>query len=61
LIHKFIVPWSAAREVAGTTGGFWFDRRPHIIVVRTGTRSTPNEVKQLVKELENISGIEVIK
>lgn len=54
-----IVWLAAAREVAGTTGGFWFDRRPHITDALPGTCSTPSEVKQLVKELERISGIEV--
>ena len=54
-----IVWLSAAREVNETTGGFWFDRRPHIIDAVPGTRSTPNEHKKLLKELERISEIEV--
>lgn len=54
-----IVWLAAAREVADTTGEFWFDRRPHIIDVFPGTRSTPNECEQLLKELERISEIEV--
>jgi dehydrogenase/reductase SDR family protein 12 len=54
-----IVWLAAAREVSGTTGAFWFDRRPHIVDVFPGTRSTPNECAQLLKELERISEIEV--
>ena len=54
-----IVWLAAAREVADTTGGFWFDRRPHIIDILPGTRTFPNEREQLLKELKRISEIEV--
>lgn len=54
-----IVWLAAAREVADTTGEFWFDRRPHIIDVFPGTRSTPNECEQLLKGLERLSEFKV--
>jgi NAD(P)-dependent dehydrogenase (short-subunit alcohol dehydrogenase family) len=54
-----IVWLAVAHEAADATGGFWFDRRPHIIDVVSGTRSTPQEGEQLFNALARISEIEV--
>ncbi len=50
---------AAAEEAAGASGGFWFDRRPHVTHVFSGTAETEAERGRFLSELEKIAEVKL--
>lgn len=50
-----IVWLAAAKEPAGSTGGFWLDREPHLTYVLPGTRETEHDRQRLHDILQEMT------
>lgn len=54
-----IVWLAAAEEAAAASGGFWFDRRPHVTYVFSGTVESEGERSRFLSEVEKIAEIKL--